>query len=83
MKKIASKSIAYRIKPFLQTLINSDQTGFIKGRYIGENTRLLYDIMKYTEDNSIPGLLMTIDFKKAFDTLEFDFIEKNTWLFQF
>ena len=41
------------------------------------------DIMKYTEDNNIPGLLMTIDIEKAFDTLEFDFIEKTLDYFNF
>jgi hypothetical protein len=40
----------------LPTLINNDQTGFIAGRYIGENIRLLFDIMEYAEENDIPGL---------------------------
>ena len=38
--KIASGSIANRIKPNLDSLIDKDQTGFIQGRYMGENTRL-------------------------------------------
>ena len=49
--------------------ISSKQTGFIPGSYIGENTRLIYDIMQYTEDNNIPGVLIMIDFEKAFDTV--------------
>ena len=43
--KIASGSIAARLKSVLDKLIHPDQTGFIAGRYIGENTRLIYDIM--------------------------------------
>jgi len=62
--KILSGSLANRIKPYVQTLINKDQTGFISGRFIGENTRLLYDIMKITED--IPGMIMLCDFVKSF-----------------
>ena len=38
--------------------INPDQTGFLANRYIGENTRLIYDIMHYTEEENIPGLLL-------------------------
>ena len=81
--KIASGTIANRLKTVLDKLIAKDQTGFIKGRYIGENTRLLYDILKYTEDNTIPGLLMTLNFEKAFDTLSFNFIEKTLIHFNF
>ena len=54
------------MKTVLDILISKDQTGFIKGRFIGESTRLLYDILKYAEDNNLSGLLMTIDFEKAF-----------------
>ncbi len=81
--KLASGSIAKRLKTVLDSIISKDQTGFIKGRFIGENTRLLYDIMKYAEDNKIPGLLMTIDFEKAFDTLPFQFIETAFKFFNF
>ena len=37
------------MEPFLKKLIHPDQTGFIKGRYIGQNIRLLNDLMSYTE----------------------------------
>ena len=38
--KIASAALANRIKPFLSSIISETQHGFIKGRYIGECTRL-------------------------------------------
>ena len=69
MYKIASGYIAERIKLFLDKLIHKDQTGFIKGRFMGGNIRLIYDIMHYIESNYVPGLLMLIDFEKAFDTV--------------
>ena len=47
--KLASPCIAERIKNILPDLINDDQKGFIKGRYIGENIRLLYDLIFYTK----------------------------------
>ena len=54
--KIAAKAIASRIKKVLPKLISGDQTGFIKGRFIGENIRLLDSIIKYTKAKNIPGL---------------------------
>lgn len=81
--KIASGCIAERIKRTLSKLISCDQTGFISGRYIGENTRFIYDLLKYTEDENIPGLLLIVDFEKAFDTISWDFIRKVLDFFNF
>ena len=60
--KLASRSIANRIKTVLDLIINIDQTGFIKGRSFVENKRVIYDIMKFTDEQHIPGLLLFIDF---------------------
>ena len=73
--KIASGCIVERLKIILSKLISTDQTGFINGRYIGENTRLIYDIMCQTDEEDIPGLLLIIDFKKAFDSISWDLIK--------
>lgn len=81
--KLASGCIAERLKTVLSKLISNDQTGFISGRYIGENTRLIYDIMNYMEENNIPGLLLIIDFEKAFDTISWEFIKKVFDFFNF
>ena len=81
--KIASGSIASRIKNVLDKLIATEQTGFIKDRYIGENTRLVYDLLQFTEEQNIPGLLLLIDFEKAFDSLSWSFIHKVLQFFNF
>ena len=68
--KILAKTIAKRIEPFLPKLIHSDQTGFVKDRYIGQNIRLLSDLMEYTDVKKISGILLFIDFEKAFYFVE-------------
>lgn len=70
--KIASKAIANRLKNGLPKVISHDQTGFLKRRSINENIRLIYieGIIRYTETEQIPGLLLFVEFEKAFDTLE-------------
>ena len=60
--KIASKVIAARSIPALPTLINSTQTGYVKGKFIGEAARMIIDVMDYTKIQNIPGILLFIDF---------------------
>jgi hypothetical protein len=43
---------------------------------MGENTRLLYDLMHYLEENDMDGLLLLVDFEKAFDSIEWKFLQK-------
>ena len=81
--KTAAKSIASRIKRVLPSVINSDQTGFQKNRFIGENIRLLNSILSYTDIEKLPGLLLFIDFEKAFDALEWTFVEKTLKYYNF
>ena len=75
--KIATKCIASRIKKGLAKLINSDQRGFMKNRFIGENIRLIDSIVNYTNAEQIEGLLLFNDFEKAFHSIEWSFIKKK------
>ena len=79
--KILAKCIAKRIEPFLPKLIHSDQTGFMKDRFIGQNVRLLNDLMEYTDVKKISGIFLFIDFEKAFDSIEWNFIKRSLELF--
>ena len=72
--KILTKTIAKRLEKVLPKIINPDQTGYVKGRYIGENVRLISDIMSYKDDKTMLGVALFFDFRKAFDTIEWDFL---------
>ena len=72
--KLASATIANRLKPYLDSLISKTQNGFVPGRYIGECTRLIYDTMYFAEKHNLPGMLVLIDFEKAFDSVSWTFI---------
>ena len=67
--KIASKTLAKRIENVLPKLVHSDQTGFMKGRYVGENIRLIYDVMEYTMVEKKGGIFGIIGFQKKLLTL--------------
>ena len=68
--KIITKMITNRFTEVLSILIGTQQSGYVPGRFIGVNIRKLIDIMLYLEREEIPGILLTIDFEKCFDTME-------------
>jgi len=68
--KLLTKIIAKRLERVLPKIINPDQIGYIKNRYIGENVRLISEIMMHTEENNMPRITFSIDFRKAFDITE-------------
>lgn len=81
--KLLSSCLANRMQNILDKLINENQKGFLKGRYIGENTRIVYDILHLTEKESIPGLILLVDFEKAFDSVSWKFIYNVLRFFNF
>ena len=58
----------------LSSIINYDQNAHVRCRYIGELIRLVSDILDFTEENSIGGIVFSADFKKAFDSIEYSFL---------
>ena len=51
---------------------------------MGENIRLIYDILYETKKKQeLPGLILSIDFEKAFDTVSWYFIDKTLVYYNF
>ena len=71
---ILSKTLAIRLTKVLPSLMQQDLTGYVKDRYIGENIRVLQDVLQYTVEQNIPGVLLALDFKKTFDSVEWNFM---------
>ena len=71
------------MKTVLNDIISNEQTGFLKGRYIGENVRLILDIIHYCKVKSIHGTLLFLDFEKAFDRLDWGFVQDTLTFFNF
>ena len=63
------KSLQIDSKIYFQKLINRDQTGFLKGRFTGENIRLIDGLINHSTPHNIAGLLIFLDFGKAFDAV--------------
>ena len=81
--KIMSKCLTERIKKVLEGLIDHSQTGFVKGRNISDGLRTILDIVEDTDIRQKTGILVTIDFQKAFDSLSWDYLFKTLHTFNF
>lgn len=83
--KILSKAMANRMRKVLYKLINADQKGFMKGRFIAECTRTVYDVMWDVKHrrSSPTTLILMADFQNAFDCVDHDFMQDVLKMFKF
>ena len=72
--KIISKALWEKLKEVLPDLMSSQQTAYVKNRHIGESGRLIFDIIEITKIRKIGNFLVTTDIKKAFDSLDHNFL---------
>ena len=72
--KIAAKALANRLRNVIDSIVSPDQTCGIPNRFIGENVRLLADIIDYADSCDVGGAMISFDQEKAFDRVEFSFL---------
>ena len=81
--KIGSKAIAKRMEKVLPHIIHHNQNAYVKGRTIFDAVRTIDDIMSYTASKNISSLLVAIDFEKAFDSVNWNFLRRTLKKFNF
>ena len=81
--KIISGVLVNRLQTVLDYLIGPDQKGYVPNRFIGEVTRSTYDIFQYAKEKNLPGMILLIDFEKAFDSISFKMIDATLEMFGF
>ena len=72
--KILAKSLSIRLSKVIDKIVDPNQVGFIKGRRVADIIRTIDDITEYLKNENKPGVLMAIDFKKAFDSISKKFM---------
>ena len=81
--KIIAFVLSARMQKVIHKLISNAQTAYIKSRFIGNNVRLISDVIDYSEKFNMPGLILSLDFEKAFDTINWRFMFKCLKTFNF
>ena len=70
--EILTKALSRRIEKYMPHVIYTDQSGFVKGRYIGEPIRFVEDLIEKYDKKNREGILMKLDF----DSIEWNFMCK-------
>jgi hypothetical protein len=58
------------MKPVLNKIIHTDQKGFVAGRNISENNRMIDDIIEFVDNEDEEGVIIFVYQQKAFDRME-------------
>ena len=75
--KIISKVLTNRLHGVMQNNICDSQAGFIPGRKIADNIVLAHELVKaYTRKHISPRSMLKIDLQKAYDSVEWDYLEQ-------
>ena len=81
--KIISSAITNRLKTVIQDVISPSQSAYIKGRFIGENSRLVYDVIEELNQQNRSGLILAADFEAAFESVSWGFLSQAMHCYNF
>jgi hypothetical protein len=74
--KIVAKALNNRLEAICDRLLASNQTAFIKGRYILESVVAAHEIIHDSAKNGLKGIILKLDYEKAYDRVDWDFLEE-------
>ncbi|KAL9244375.1 hypothetical protein vseg_018156 [Gypsophila vaccaria] len=77
VSKTISKLLCSRLAQVLPSLVNQNQSAFVKGRNIQENVLICQDLIRlYERPHASPRCLFKIDLQKVYDTVSWDFVSQ-------
>ena len=78
--KVISKLISGRLALALKKIVSPSQNAFLGGRKMSDSIHLIQELLRsYSRKRATPRCMLKVDFKKAFDSIQWNFI-KNVLL---
>jgi hypothetical protein len=74
--KFVAKAYAIRLAPLAHRTVDRSQSAFIKGRCLHEGALALHEIAHELRVGKQEGLLLKLDFEKAYDRVNWDFLQE-------
>jgi len=74
--KIFTKLISNRVSKVLDKLIHPSQTAYVPGRAVHDNLRMFDFYNNYCKTHNVDSLLISLDAKKAFDSVSHKYLHK-------
>jgi len=81
--KLASCAISIRIKPAVTQIIGRQQKAYIKSNNIGSVLLNLINLIKHVNEKRKNAIILLIDFKIAFDSIDHTFLHNSLTLLGF
>lgn len=82
--KVITKILANRIAGVLHDVVSRSQNAFVKGRRIIDNILIAQELFAgFHLHPYLPKCAVKVDFHKAYDTVDWDFLEKVLLAFEF
>ncbi|XP_071728309.1 uncharacterized protein [Rutidosis leptorrhynchoides] len=72
--KIVAKILSNRLRKILPYLVSSEQSTFLKGHFILDGALIANETVDYLRSKRENGLVFKVDFEKAFDSLNWQFL---------
>ncbi|KAJ0436408.1 putative RNA-directed DNA polymerase [Helianthus annuus] len=74
INKVISKILGNRLKRVLNSIISPSQSAFISGRYILDGPLIVNEIQNWAKKSKRKIFLLKIDFEKAYDNINWNFL---------
>jgi hypothetical protein len=81
--KIITKALSQKTAKVLESIIDPSQTAYVLGRSVSDNLRSNFFYKNYCSKNNLNAVLILLDAKKAFDSVDHQYIEETLLAYGF